>query len=434
MKIHPTAAAAVACIESGQRVFVHGAAATPLALLDGLIEHAPRLRNVELMHLHTAGDGRYADPEFAESFRISALFLGSNMRRRVDHERIDYIPCFLSETAMLIRTGRRPIDVVLISVSPPDAHGYCTLGTSVDCTLAAVETAKVVIAQINSEMPRVHGDGFLHVSRITHAVEVSAPLPENPPEPLSETELAIGRHVASLVEDGACLQTGIGAIPDAALAALANHKHLGVHTEMWSDGMLPLFESGAIDNSRKAVHPGKTVATFLMGSRKVFDHADDNPASVLLDVAYVNNTAVIARNDRVTAINSAVEIDLTGQVCADSVGHRVLSGVGGQMDFIRAASLSKGGKPIIAIASRTGHGIPRIVAELKPGAGVVTTRAHMHYVATEFGVADLFGKTLNERARALIELAHPDDREALDRAWHDRRTATAGYTRRLEKH
>ena len=432
MKTHSTPAEAVACIESGQRVYVHGASCTPLALIDGLLHHADRLRDVELIHLHTAGDGHYADHEFEKAFRICALFVGGNMRKRIDHERIDYIPCFLSETATLIRQWR-PVDVALISVSPPDPHGYCTLGTSVDCTLAAVETAKTVIAQINPNMPRVHGDGFVHVSRINHAVVVDAPLPENPPEPLGETELAIGRNVATLVEDGACLQTGIGAIPDAALAALANHKHLGIHTEMWSDGMLPLLQSGAVDNSRKQVHPGKSVATFLMGTRAVFDHVRDNPACVLLDVGYVNSTSVIARNERVTAINSAVEVDLTGQVCADSIGHRVLSGVGGQLDFIRGASLSENGKPIIAIASRTNRGIPRIVAELKPGAGVVTTRAHMHYIVTEYGVADLFGKTLNERARTLIGIAHPDDREALDRAWHERRTATAGYTRRFQK-
>jgi acyl-CoA hydrolase len=302
-------------------------------------------------------------------------------------------------------------------VSPPDAHGYCTLGTSVDVARAAVDTAAVVIAQVNPRMPRVHGDGFIHMSEIHHWVEVDEEIPESPAAPQGPVEEAIGRHAASLIEDGATLQMGIGAIPDAVLAALHTHRHLGIHTEMWSDGCLELMQSGAVDNSLKKVHPGKTIAGFVVGTRPLYDYIHDNPSAVLLDIAYVNNPGIIARNPKVTAINSAVEVDLTGQVCADSIGSRIISGVGGQMDFIRGASISPGGKPIIALPSRTKAGKSRLVAQLTPGAGVVTTRAHVHFVVTEYGAADLAGKTLHERARALINIAHPEDREELTRTW-----------------
>ena len=414
-----SAAQALDRIQSGHRVFVHGAAATPLALLDALLSHAPRLRDVELIHLHTEGPARYADAEFAESFRVVSLFVGANLRGRVDGDRVDYLPVFLSEMPELFRSGRRAPDVALVTVSPPDAHGYCTLGTSVDCARAAVETASIVIAEVNPQMPRVHGDGFLHVSCIDVLVPVDRPLPEHRPAPPSQEELAIGRHVAALVPDGATLQMGIGAVPDAVLLALRDHRHLGVHTEMWSDGLLPLLRSGAVDNSRKVVHPGKTVSTFVVGSRAVYDHIDDNPAVVQLEASYVNDVRVIARNPAVTAINSAVEVDLTGQVCADSVGRRVISGVGGQMDFLRGAARSAGGKPIIALCSRTKRGTPRIVPVLRSGAGVVTTRAHVRFVATEYGVVDLSGRTLGERAAALTSIAHPDDREELARRWRN---------------
>ncbi|MBI3542487.1 MAG: acetyl-CoA hydrolase/transferase family protein [Deltaproteobacteria bacterium] len=417
MKRHKSVADAVRCIESGNRVFLHGGSATPLALVDALVEQAGRLRDVELIHLHTSGPARYASPDHARSFKVANLFVGPNMRHSLDYGRVDYLPIFLSEIPKLFRSGRRPIDVALIHVSPPDAQGYCTLGTSVDIALAAVESAKVVVAQINPRMPRVHGDGFVHVSRIDHAVEVDQPLPVVARPALTDVERAIGRNVAALVEDGSTLQVGIGAVPDAVLDALKGHRYLGLHTEMWSDGALALLKSGAIDNSEKHVHPGKSVSGFVSGSQELYDFINDNPSVVQLDIGYVNNPATIARNPKVVAINSAVEIDLTGQVCADSVGRRIVSGVGGQMDFMRGAALSERGKPIIALGSRTREGCPRIVPVLPPGAGVVTTRSHVHYVVTEYGVADLFGKTLSERVEALIRIAHPADRDALAGAW-----------------
>jgi 4-hydroxybutyrate CoA-transferase len=400
-----------------QRVFIHGGAATPIAAVQALCDDPGALRNVELIHLHTFGVPRYAQPEFRGVFKVANLFVGANMRGLLDHDRVDYLPCFLSEIPALFRSGRRPLDAAIVHLSPPDRHGFCTLGTSVDVARAAVDSARTIIGIINPNMPRTHGDGLVHVSRITHLAEDDSPLPEVPPEPLGEVERRIGSHCASLIEDGATLQMGIGSIPDAVLASLDQHRHLGIHTEMWSDGAVRLIESGVVDNSRKAVHPGKTVAAFVMGSRAVYDYCNDNPSSVLLDVAYVNQTGVIARNPRVTAINSAVEIDLTGQVCADSIGHRIISGVGGQMDFMRGAALSAGGKPILALPSRTAKGVARIVPTLKAGAGVVTTRAHVHHVVTEYGIADLYGKTLSERAQALTGIAHPDDRESLAAAW-----------------
>lgn len=417
MIVHSDAVAATACIESGHRVFVHGAMATPNALLDGLVAHADRLRAVELTHLHTHGPATYARPEFADSFRVANLFVGANMRPYMDGDRIDYVPCFLSEIPSLFRKGARPLDVALIHVSPPDPHGFCTLGTSVDVALAAVQSARIVIAQINPRMPRVHGDGFLHVSAIHHAIEIDAPIPTMDAAPMTDAERQIGEHVASLIDDGATLQMGIGAIPDAVLRCLGNHSDLGVHTEMWSDGLLPLLKSGVVTNRHKTIHPGKTVSGFVMGSQALYDFIHDNPSVVQLDIAYVNQVAVISRNPRVTAINSAIEVDLTGQICADSIGHRIYSGVGGQMDFIRGASLSEGGKPIVALPSRTSRNIPRLTATLKSGAGVVTTRSHVHHVVTEYGVASLYGRTLNERAHALIAIAHPDDRESLEREW-----------------
>jgi acyl-CoA hydrolase len=399
------------------RVFIHGGVSTPHTLVNELVAQADRLRDVELIHLHTSGPAEYASSRYRESFRVANLFVGPNIRKQMDQARVDYLPCFLSEIPELFRSGRRPIDVALVHLSPPDRHGLCTLGTSVDVAHAAVETARIVIGQINPNMPRVLGDGFVPMDALDHVIEVDDPLPEVPPRDLTDVERAIGRNVAGLVEDGATLQMGIGAVPDAVLAELTNHRHLGIHSEMWSDGALRLIELGAVDNSCKATHPGKTVSGFVMGTRALYDYIDDNPAVIQLDIAYVNNVSVIARNPRVTAINSAVEVDLTGQVCADSIGHRIISGVGGQMDFMRGAALSKGGKPIIAITSRTGKGEPRIVSALRAGAGVVTTRCNVRYVVTEYGVADLYGKTLWERARTLIDVAHPDDRERLDCEW-----------------
>ena len=419
MKKHQEAREAVSAIQSGHRVFVHSGAATPLRLLDALVDERSRLRNVELTHLHTMGPARYAVAQFKDSFKVSAFFIGKNMRSKFDPPYVDYIPCFLSEIPQLLRSGRLPIDVALLHVSPPDRHGFCTLGTNVDAARAAADVAKIIIAQINPNMPRVHGDGFIHLDQIHHAIEVNDLLPEEIPTPPSDEEKAIAGLTAELVEDGSTLQMGIGSIPDAVLGALKHHRHLGIHTEMLTEGALELLRLGAVDNSQKKVHPGKTVSGFVLGTRALYDYIDDNPSVVGLDIGYVNNPVNIARNPKVIAINSAVEIDLTGQVCADSIGPRIISGAGGQMDFIRGASLSSGGKPIIALTSRTKHGISRIVPTLMPGAGVVTTRAHVHYVITEFGVADLYGKTLAQRSKQMISIAHPDEREGLERAWHE---------------
>lgn len=406
-------------IQPGHRVFVHGGAATPFALIRGLVEQASRFKNVELIHLHTLGDAPYADLKYRDNFKVTNLFVGPNMRSRMNYENIDYLPCFLSEIPALFRSGKRPLDVALIHVSSPDRHGFCTLGVSVDVAKAAVDSAKIIIAQVNKQMPRVHGDGVIHISKIHHFVEVDEAIPESPIATLTEIDKAIGKFVAQIIQDGSTLQVGIGGVPDAILAALKNHRHLGVHSEMWSDGILELIKCGAVDNSEKKVHPGKTVSGFVIGTKSLYDYIHDNPSVVQLDTAYVNSPNIIARNPKVVAINSAVEIDLTGQVCADSVGGRIISGVGGQMDFMRGASLSPGGKPLIALSSRTKRGESRIVPTLKTGAGVVTTRAHVHHIITEYGAVDLFGKTLSERAKALIGISHPEDREILSKKWHD---------------
>lgn len=409
-------------IKSGQRVFVHGGAATPSRLLRLLVEKAAELRNVELIHLHTLGDASYANPEYAKNFKVTNLFVGSNMRGKMNYENVDYLPCFLSEIPKLFRTGVRPLDAALIHVSPPDRHGYCTLGVSVDVARAAVDSAKVVIAQINRQMPRVYGDGSIHLSRIHFSIEVDEPLPQTPKVPPNEIEKKIGRFAAELIEDGSTLQVGIGGVPDAILSSLTSHRRLGIHSEMWSDGVLQLIHCGAVDNSQKKIQAGKSVSGFVIGTKEVYDFVHENQSILQLDAGYVNNPMVIAQNPKVVAINSAVEIDLTGQVCADSVGRRILSGVGGQMDFMLGAAMSCKGKPIIAMASRTHRDVPRIVSALQSQAGVVTTRAQVQYIITEYGVVNLFGKTLNERARALIQIAHPDDRESLDRSWFRQQT------------
>lgn len=418
MKLVASAKEAVASITSGQRVFIHGGAATPSELLRALGERAGEIENVELIHIHLMGKVPYQQTGFKKSFKVANLFIGPNTREALDYDRIDYLPCFLSEIPRLFRLKKRPLDVALIHVSPPDAHGFCTLGTSVDIARAAVDMAHTIIAQVNSKMPRVHGDGFIHESKIHYAIKMDRPLLEEEPPEITELEKKIGQYVATLIEDGATLQIGIGKIPNAVLDALKRHKHLGVHSEVWSDPLLPLIEAGIVDNAKKTVHPGKLVSAFLIGTQKLYDFVHDNPSVAQLDIAYVNNPEIIARNERVTAINSALEIDLTGQICADSIGARVISGVGGQIDFMRGASLSKEGKAIIALPSRTREGSSRIVSSLKPGAGVVTTRAHVHHVVTEYGIADLYGKTLSERAKALVQIAHPDDRDRLAREWH----------------
>jgi 4-hydroxybutyrate CoA-transferase len=411
-----TAEEAVSAIRSGDRVFVHTAAAAPQRLVRALADRAPELRDVELVHLHTEGPAPYAAAGMGESFRTRALFVGANVREAVASGEADYVPVFLSEVPGLFRTGAIPLDVALVHVSPPDAHGLCSLGVSVAASQAAVRAARTVIAQVNPNMPRTHGDGILPIDRIDFAVEVDDPLPEIRPANPTDVERAIGRHCAELIEDGATLQAGIGAIPDAVLAALTGHRDLGLHTEMFSDGVLDLVAAGALNGTKKRVHPEKLVAAFVMGTRRLYDFVDDNPRVVLLGADYVNDTAVIRRNPRVTAINSAIEVDLTGQIAADAIGTRQYSGVGGQMDFIRGATLSPGGRPIIALPSQTSRGESRIVPLLKPGASVVTTRAHVRFIVTEYGSADLYGRSLRERALALIEIAHPDHREALERA------------------
>lgn len=412
---------ALSVIQSGQRVFVHGSAQTPTYLLNHLVKEAPRLREVELVFITVYGDVELAKPEYCGSFRINSMFVSAPIRQAVSEGRADYIPVFLSDIPELFKQGFLPVDVALIQVSPPDEHGYCSMGVSVDIARSAVNTARHVVAQVNPNVPRTHGDGMFHVSHFHAMVYCEEPLHEgNLSRAVTKEEQKIGEYIAGLIEDRSTLQLGIGSIPNAVLQCLTNHKDLGVHTEMFSDGIIDLMEKEIINNRCKKIHPNKTVTAFALGSRKLYDYVDDNPAFAFLDIDYVNDTAVIRRNPRMIAINSAVEVDITGQVCADSIGTYQYSGVGGQMDFMRGAALSEGGKPIIAISSRTAKGVSRIVACLKPGAGVVTTRAHVHYVVTEYGVANLFGKNLRQRAKALIDIAHPDDREALDRAGFER--------------
>ncbi len=408
-----TAEEALKVIKSGDKIYVHSVAAAPLHLLENLVKRSGELRNVELYHLHTEGDAPYTRPEYEGIFHTNAFFIGKNVRKAIEEGRGSYIPVFLSEIPRLFRQKIIRLNVALISVSTPDKSGFCSLGTSVDATLAALESADIVIAQVNKYVPRTLGHSQIHVSKIHYLVPFDAPLPQvswgNP----SEIEQKIGNHVASLVEDGATLQMGIGSIPNAVLAALGNHKDLGIHTEMFSDGLIPLVEKGVITGRYKKKHPGKIVSTFLYGTKQLYDFVDDNPLINMLPVDYVNDTTIIRQNPKVTAINSAIEIDITGQVCADSIGYYMYSGVGGQMDFMRGAALSEGGKPIIALAASTKDGESKICTHLKEGAGVVTTRAHVHYVVTEYGIAYLYGKNLVERAKELIKIAHPDHRERL---------------------
>jgi acyl-CoA hydrolase len=418
---HASAAEALAIVQPGHRIFIQGSAQTPTFLLKALAAEAGRLKNVELVSITVYGDVQLDKPEYEGIFHFNSMFVSASLRQAVREGRADYIPVFLSEIPELFKQRILPIDVALVQVSPPDAHGYCSLGISVDIARSAVNTATYVIAQVNPQVPRTHGDGLIHSSRFHAMLYHDAPLYEaNYSEKVTDTERRIAAHVASLVEDRSTLQMGIGSIPDAVLQALATHKDLGVHTEMCSDGIIDLMEKDVINNRYKNIHPNKTVSAFALGTRRLYDYIHDNPAFNFLDIDYVNDPHIIRRNHRMVSINSAIEVDLTGQVCADSIGTYQYSGVGGQMDFMRGAALSEGGKPIIALPSRTLKGIPRIVPFLKPGAGVVTTRAHMHYVVTEFGIAYLFGKNFRQRAKALINIAHPDDRETLERACHER--------------
>jgi acyl-CoA hydrolase len=412
---------AVKAINSGDRVFLHGSAATPVSLIKALQARHNDLGDVELVSITSLGDVEFDQPEYRKSFFMNSLFVSASTRSVVNSDDGDYVPIFLSQIPQLFRKKILPLDVALIQVSPPDAHGFCSLGTSVDVARAAVDVAKTVIAQVNPKMPRTHGDGFIHISRIHSLVEESSELPEvDYSSRVSPAVEQIGRNVASLIEDGATLQMGIGNIPDQVLKHLTSHKDLGIHTEMFSDGIIPLIEKGIINNRKKKLNVGRSVTGFLAGTRKLYDFVHDNPSVRVMDISYVNDTSVIRQNPKATAINSAIEIDLTGQVCADSIGTYQFSGIGGQMDFIRGASLSEDGKPIIALPSVTSKGASRIVPFLKEGAGVVTTRGHVHWVVTEHGIVNLFGKNLKQRAKALISIAHPNHRDVLEQAYFER--------------
>ncbi len=417
-----TAAEAVKAIKSGDHIHLSSVASAPQCLIKAMCERGANgeLRDVHIHHLHTEGAAPYADSKFEGIFQLDSFFVGSNVRKETQAGYADYIPVFLSETQKLYRSGAVPCNVAMIQVSTPDKHGYVSLGTSVDATLAAVETAGTVIAVVNKYVPRSFGDAMIHSSRINLFVEEDAPLEEAHFSTPSDVEVAIGKHCASLIEDGATLQMGIGAIPNAVLSQLTGHKNLGIHTEMFADGVLPLVESGVINGEAKNIDKGMMVSTFLMGSQKVYDFIDDNPGVRMMDVGYTNDPYIISKNDKVTAINSALQVDLTGQVCADSLGTKFYSGVGGQVDFVYGASLSKGGKAMIAMPSITNKGLSKIAPVLTSGAGVVTTRSHIHYFVTEFGAVDLYGKSMQERARLLISIAHPSAQEELDKAAFER--------------
>ncbi|WP_029038067.1 acetyl-CoA hydrolase/transferase family protein [Salinimicrobium xinjiangense] len=410
---------AVSHVKSGDRVFLQGAAMTPNILINALTERYEELSDVEFIHIHTEGPAPYTDFPYNQSFKTNSCFVAGNVRKAVNSSIGAYIPIFLSEIHLLFRRNILPLDVAFIQVSAPDEHGYCSLGVSVDITLPAVQTAKKVIAQVNPRVPRTHGDGIIHVSQIHAAIEVDHPIHIHRITPPSEVEQRVGEYVAGLVEDGATLQMGIGGIPNVVLSKLMNHKRLGIHTELFSDGVLPLIEKGIITGEEKKIKTGKIVTCFAAGSQDLYDFIDDNPVVHFKESAYTNDSAIIRQNPKVTAINSAIEIDLTGQVCADTIGKYHFSGVGGQMDFIRGASLSEGGKAIFAMPSVTNKGVSKIVPTLKEGAGVTTTRAHVHYVATEFGVVNLYGKNLKQRAKAMISIAHPEHREALEKAYFE---------------
>jgi 4-hydroxybutyrate CoA-transferase len=417
---------AVASVQSGMRVFVHGAAATPTPLVKALARRT-NLSRVTLYHMHTTGPAPFADADHAAQFLSVSLFAAAPVREAIAEGRADYVPIFLSDIPALFISGRIALDVALVQVSPPDDHGYCTLGTSVDTALAAVRTASLVIAEVNRRMPRTHGNTLVHVSRLHAFVVTDRPLPEHLAGPPSATDDVIGEHVARLVPDRATLQMGIGAIPDAALRRLTDKHDLGVHTEMFSDGIVDLVEAGAVTNRFKKVHPGRIVTSFVMGSRRLYRFVDDNPFVQFYPCDHTNDTSVIRKNESVVAINSALEVDLSGQVVADSIGFRIYSGIGGQMDFIRGAALSPNGVPIIALPSTAAGGsVSRIVPSVKPGAGVVTTRGHVHWVVTEYGAVDLWGKTLRERAAALISIAHPDFRRELTTALAETRRVFLG--------
>jgi len=401
-------------ISSGQRVFVTGNCSTPLRFLNALLNRAGELSNVELIQVLSIGMPAYMTPEIAEHIRVNSLFISENIRGAVNSGLADFTPVFLSEIPGLFRSGRMVLDVAVIHVSPPDEHGYCSYGVEVGVTKSAAESAGLVIAQVNPQMPRTLGDSFIHVNQIDYFISADDPLPEVNPPPASPTQEQIAHYAAELVPDGATLQTGIGGIPDAVLRRLTDHKNLGIHTELFSDGVMEMIEAGVITSAAKSIHTGKVIAGFVIGTRKLFDYVHDNPVIELHPTEYVNDPFIIAQNSRMISINSALEVDLTGQVCADSVGYEFYSGVGGQLDFVRGASRSKGGKAIIALPSTAKKGtISRIVPTLKPGAGVTTTRNDVHHIVTEYGTADLYGRSISERVQALVNIAHPDYREEL---------------------
>lgn len=414
-----SAAEAVKVIKSGDRVYVQAAAATPSILTKALVDRAPELKNVEVCHLHTEGEALYANPELAASFHVNSFFIGANVRHTIKAGNGSYTPVFLSELPNLFRKKVVLLDVVFIHVSPPDKHGYCSLGTSVEASIAAIENAKIVIAQVNPQMPRTFGDGILHESEIDYLVEVNERIFGHEVAPISEEEAKIGKFVASLIDDKSTLQMGIGSIPNAVLAQLTSHKDLGLHTEMFSDGVIDLIEKNVINCNYKGILQGRALATFLIGSQRLYDFVNDNPFIEMKESCFVNDTARIRKNPKMIAINSAIEVDVTGQVCADSIGMKMYSGVGGQMDFIRGASLSNGGKAIIALPSITKRGESRIVPFLKQGAGVVTTRSHVQYIITENGIADLYGKTLKQRVAEMVNIAHPMHQETIEKEYSE---------------
>ncbi len=417
-----TAADAVKEIKSGDRVWIHPGCNTPTLLINAMVARAPELENVEVVHILTLAAAPYAELGMEGHFRHRSLFTGANVRAAVNEGRADFVPIHLHDVPALISRGQMPVDVSLIHVSPPDEHGFCSYGVGVDATKTAVEHSQTVIAMVNRQMPRTLGDCFVHVSKLTKVVEVDEELIQHPmSEELSEVSKKIGENIASLITDGATIQMGIGEIPDAVLDFLEDKKDLGVHTEMFSDGLVDLFEAGVVTNEKKSLHRGKIVASFVIGTRRAFDFADNNPFMEFHPNEYVNDPYVVARNDKMVAINSALAVDLTGQVCADSIGTRIYSGFGGQLDFIRGAARSEGGVPIIALPSTAKKGsLSRLVNTLIPGSGVVTTRADVHYVVTEYGIASLFGRSIRERARSLIDISHPDFREELERAAAER--------------
>ncbi|MFA7686673.1 MAG: acetyl-CoA hydrolase/transferase C-terminal domain-containing protein [Moheibacter sp.] len=419
--VYISAEDAVKLIKSGDRVFLHGSAATPLFTLNHLLKRAGELSDVELVSISMFGDIDWKQPGVTESFRLNSLFVSANIREWANCNKGGYVPIFLSEIPLLFTNGYLPLDVAIVQVSPPDSHGFCSLGTSIDAAWTAVRTAKTVIAQVNPKMPRTLGDSPIHSSKFDAMIWHEAELPSvDYGSKINGTIQKIGENVAGLIEDGSTLQAGIGAIPDAVLSCLGNHKDLGVHTEMFSDGVVPLIQSGVINNEKKKVLRGKTVTSFVAGTKKVYDFVNDNPSMSFMNVSLVNDSGTIRQNPKVVAINSALEVDLTGQICADSIGTYQYSGIGGQMDFMRGAALSEGGKPIIAIPSVTNKGISRITPFLKQGGGVVTTRGHAHYIVTEYGVVNLYGKNLEQRSKLLISIAHPDHREELEKAHFER--------------